>query len=75
MIRKHPHVMGSRHEGSVHCSIGSPQLTGGPSLGAQMGYVDSPLGSPEIGDGSIYKGGVRSSVYVADFSSCTESAW
>lgn len=54
--------MGSRHEGSVHCSIGSPQLTGGPSLGAQMGYVDSPLGSPEIGDGSIYKGGVRSSV-------------
>ncbi|RAL64953.1 hypothetical protein DID88_001544 [Monilinia fructigena] len=55
-----PHIMGSHHEGSVHCSIGSPQLTGIPGLGHQMGYVDTPLGSPGTGDGSIYKGGAIS---------------
>ncbi|QSZ37339.1 hypothetical protein DSL72_009437 [Monilinia vaccinii-corymbosi] len=50
-----PHVIGSNHESSARHS------TGGPGQGHQMGYADSPLGSPNLDNGSIHKGGIRSS--------------
>lgn len=54
-----PNIIGSPHTASVHCSVKSSKLTGGLSQGhPQMGYTDSPLGSPNIDGDSIHIGGL-----------------
>ncbi|KAJ8068964.1 hypothetical protein OCU04_002644 [Sclerotinia nivalis] len=58
-----PNVIGSTHACFTHHSVRSSKLTGGPGQGYhEMGYMDSPLGSPNIDDGSIHNGGLRTSM-------------
>ncbi|ESZ94171.1 hypothetical protein SBOR_5449 [Sclerotinia borealis F-4128] len=54
-----PNVIGSGHPSSIHHSIRSPQSVGSPAQGYPMSYMESPLRSPNLEDGSVHTGGIR----------------
>ncbi|EMR90475.1 hypothetical protein BcDW1_898 [Botrytis cinerea BcDW1] len=54
-----PNAMSATQAGSVHHSIRSSKPPGSPNQAyVPTGYVDSPLASPKIDDGSIHTGGI-----------------
>lgn len=52
-------ILGSPYTGSARHPTRSGQLTGDPAQVHEMNFMDSPLGSPNIEDGSIHQGGIR----------------
>ncbi|TGO63370.1 hypothetical protein BCON_0013g00140 [Botryotinia convoluta] len=54
-----PNAMSATQAKSVHHSVRSSKPPGSPSQGyVPTGYTDSPLGSPNIDNGSIHTGGI-----------------
>lgn len=54
-----PNAMSATQAESVHHSVRSSKPPGSPSQGyVSTGYTDSPLGSPNIDNGSIHTGGI-----------------